>query len=210
MILLVIATLPFVYLALIWGDLPQQIPSHFGLDGTPDDWSDKSSLPYLIAGMGYGVYLLMLLIPFFDPKKKIEQMGEKYYSLRVIMALLMSSVSLYMIYSGVTKSADTKLLFALIAVFYALLGNYFQTLKPNYFIGIKTPWALENEDNWRKTHRLAGKMWVVSGILLVLLAFLLQDSKTLGTIFLSVTMVIAIVPYAYSYFIFWKTSRINE
>lgn len=210
MILLIIVTLPFVYLYSIWNVLPQQIPTHFGLDGTPNDWSDKSSLPYLIGGMGYGIYLLMLLIPYFDPKKKIEQMGEKYFSLRMIMTLLMSSISIFIIYSSVNKSADSKLLFALIAAFYTLIGNYFQTLKPNYFIGIKTPWALENEDNWRKTHRLAGKMWVVSGLLIILLAFVMQDTKTLGTIFFSVTMVIAIVPYVYSYFLYWKMARNKE
>lgn len=206
-VLLIIATVPFVYLAMIWAELPQQLPTHFGLDGTPNDWTAKSSFPYLIACMGYGTYLLMLLIPYFDPKNKIEQMGDKYYSFRFILALLMSAMSFYILFTSLESKMNPNLLFGLIAAFYVLLGNYFQTLKPNYFIGIKTPWALENEDNWRKTHRLAGKMWLAGGLLIVLLTFIIKDAKVMGTIFLAVTLIISLVPFGYSYLEFRKCQR---
>ena len=62
----------------------------------------------------------------------------------------------------------TFLIFPLIGLLFAFLGNYFKTIKPNYFIGIRTPWTLENEEVWKKTHLIGGKLWFVGGLLMAL------------------------------------------
>jgi uncharacterized membrane protein len=51
--------------------------------------------------------------------------------------------------------------------FFAVLGNYMHSIKPNYFVGFRTPWTLESEDNWRKTHQLVSKVWVPGGLLII-------------------------------------------
>ena len=146
----------------------------------------------------------MLLIPRFDPKKKIEQMGEKYFSLRLVMTLFMTVISVYILYSGNGNKIDVRILIALIGGFDAVFGNYLQTVKPNYFIGIRTPWALENEQTWKKTHRLAGRMWMMAGIVIVLLSFIIQSNYALGILFAIITATIVVVPIIYSYTEFKK------
>lgn len=72
------------------------------------------------------------------------------------------------------------------------------SIKPNYFAGLRTPWTLEDPDNWRATHRLAGKMWFAGGLVLAVLVLLLPLKAGLIA-FMSVMFVIIIIPIIYSY-----------
>lgn len=201
----ILILLPFVYLLTIWKTLPELVPTHFDLLGNPNGWSDKNGLILLIGGMGIGTYILMLLIPKFDPKKKIEQMGDKYYSLRLLLTIFMSLLSIYILYTGNGSKINPNLLIALIGALYAILGNYFQTLKPNYFIGIRTPWTLENEQIWKKTHRLAGRLWIAGGLLTIIISFLINSNLVLVIFFGIITTIIVLVPIVFSYTEFQKT-----
>jgi len=203
-ILWILMLLPFVYLSTMWTELPVRIPTHFDLGGNPNGWSDKNGLIYLLASLGIGTYLVMLLIPRFDPRKKIQQMGEKYYSLRVLMTIFMTLISVYILYSGNGNKINPNLLIGLIGAFYAVFGNYLQTVKPNYFIGFRTPWTLENEQTWKRTHRLAGRMWMLGGLFIVITSFTLNNNIALGIIFVTITLIIVIVPVIYSYMEFKK------
>ncbi len=209
LILWILIVIPFIYLIMVWKNLPAQVPTHFDLAGNPNDWSDKTSLPYMIGAMGIGSYLLMLFIPYFDPKKKIEQMGEKYYSLRLIMTIFMSAISFYLLYVSNKGEINPNLLIALIGAFYVVLGNYLQSVKPNYFIGIRTPWTLENEETWKKVHRLGGKLWLVGGLITIFIAFIAKNNSLLAITFGTVTAIISIVPILYSYIEFRKIHK-NE
>ena len=210
LILWILIVIPFIYLAMVWNNLPDQVPTHFDLAGNPNNWSEKTSLPYIIGAMGIGSYLLMLFIPYFDPKKKIAQMGEKYYSLRLLITIFMSVISFYLLYVSNKGEINPNLLIALIGTFYVVLGNYLQTVKPNYFIGIRTPWTLENEETWRKTHRLGGKLWLVGGLITIFIAFVTKNNTLLAITFGTVTAIISLVPIIYSYLEFRKIHKNDE
>jgi len=203
-ILWIFILIPFVYLLAIWNELPGIIPTHFDLTGNPNGWSDKNSLIILLCSLGIGTYLLMLFIPKFDPKKKIEQMGEKYYSLRLIMTIFMSAISVYILYTGNGEKFNPTWFIALIGAFDTVFGNYLQSVKPNYFIGIRTPWTLENEQTWRNTHRLAGRMWMTGGLFILILSLTLTNKVTLGISFAIITFILVVVPIIYSYAQFKK------
>lgn len=203
-ILWVLILIPFVYLSTIWKDLPKVIPTHFDLSGNPNGWSDKNSLITLIGSLGIGTYLLMLLIPTFDPKKKIQQMGEKYFAIRLLMTFFMSAISGYILYSGNGNKINPGVLIALIGAFDAVFGNYLQTVKPNYFIGIRTPWTLENEQTWRNTHRLAGRMWMAGGLIIMVMSLAMNNNVALGVLFAAITVIIVLVPIIYSFTQFKK------
>ena len=209
LILWVLIIIPFIYLATVWKNLPEQVPTHFDLAGNPNDWSSKSSLPYMIGGLQIGSYLLMLIIPYFDPKNKLAQMGEKYYSIRLLMTAFMAAISFYLLYVSNKGMINPNILIGLIGGFYVILGNYLQSVKPNYFIGIRTPWTLENEETWRKTHRLGGKLWLIGGLITILVAFVTKNNTLLAITFGIVTAVISIVPIIFSYVEFRKIHK-NE
>ena len=199
---LAVSLLPFVYLAYIWPSLPQSVPMHWNASGEIDRWGDKSEtlmIPLLMTGL---VYVLFLILPKIDPKGKLESMGNKLNSFRMILTCFMSVLSLYILYSIKTLNADPKMLFPLLGLLFAFLGNYMKTMKPNYFIGFRTPWTLENEEVWKKTHKMGGMLWFIGGLLMTF-TFLLEGKTQLYT-FMAIIVVITIIPVVYSYLEFQK------
>ena len=85
----------------------------------------------------------------------------------------------------------------------AVLGNYMKTVKPNYFIGIRTPWTLENAEIWNKTHRLGGILWFAGGLLIAVAALLLDVTALLPAFFTAIGIMVG-VPLVYSYVLFRK------
>lgn len=201
----VLIVLPYIYLATIWGKLPERVPTHFDIQGNPNDWSSRTSLLFIPAALGIFMYILLLIIPHIDPKKKIQEMGEKYFSFRFILTSFFSLFSIYLLYTTCAGNLkNPNLLFALIGVLLSILGNYFQTVRPNYFIGIRTPWTLESENVWKKTHRFGGKLWMAGGVLIAILAFFNIHNLPFFIIFFSVVILLSIIPIVYSYILFKK------
>ena len=102
---------------------------------------------------------------------------------------------------GVAFSVDLLMPLMLGAMF-ILIGNYMPKCKQNYSVGIKVPWALNSEENWNKTHRFAGKLWVGGGILMLLLSFLGSFA-----LFMAITLLMAFAPMVYSYLYFRKHEK---
>ena len=207
--LLTIILLPVLYVGFIYNGLPETIPTHFGLDGKPDDYSKKSAL-LLIVGLftaiTVGTYYLLKYLPRIDPKKTANYAPEIFTKLAVVMAVFLSAINLVIIYASANGSINiSKLLLPLVGLFFACLGNLMHSIKPNYFAGIRTPWTLESEDTWRATHQLAGKLWVVGGIAVTILTLVLPPAA--ATIVFIVTLVsLGIIPVIYSYRYFKKNN----
>lgn len=194
-----IALIPLVYLWIMWEQLPERVPVHFNLQGEANGWASKPWLVGITLFTTVGINLIMLLIPAIDPKKRIEGMGDKYVNLRLILVLFMSALSLFIVHSAASENGlNHNIMLVLIGTLFAALGNYFQAVKPNYFIGIRTPWTLESENVWRKTHRVGGRLWLIGGILMALLP-LISDNALRETIFLSIVAVIVVIPVLYSF-----------
>lgn len=196
--------LPLAYLAYVWNSLPETIPTHFNAAGEPDGWGSKNTLIYVSAFLGLGIYLLMSVIPVIDPKKKLGQMGKKYYAIKFIMVAFMSLLACFITYSAKAGGFGANMIYLLIGLLIAVLGNYFPSIKHNYFIGIRTPWTLENEVVWKKTHRLGGKLWVAGGILISILALLFDNMESYLIVFMVIVGVISLIPLVYSYLEFKK------
>ena len=62
----------------------------------------------------------------------------------------------------------------------------------NYFCGIKTPWALADEENWRRTHRFAGPMWFWGGLAVALCGIVLRGRMLAGAMAALLTACVAV------------------
>jgi uncharacterized membrane protein len=200
--LLLIVALPVIYLGYIYPSLAETVPLHWNAQGEIDDWGPKSTLWLIPFILPFLMYILMSVIPVIDPKGKIKQMGTKFYQLKFILIVCMSALALYIIYAAQTQTIGSlKGIFLLIGALIAALGNYMPSLKPNYFMGIRTPWTLESEVVWKKTHRLTGKIWLVGGLVIMVLALLVAQEHLLAVL-LIITAIITIIPLIYSYVLF--------
>lgn len=208
--LLAVVLLPFIYISLIWHTLPESVPIHWNIHGAPDGYGSKMTLLVLSGLLPVFTYVIFSILPVIDPKRQINSMGSKYYALKFIVTLLMSALAILIIYmSGNKNTGEQSLIFLLLGVFYTVLGNYFKTIKPNYFIGIRTPWTLENENVWKKTHVLAGKWWFAGG-LVVIISTLVLNEQMISIAFIAITVIIAVVPAVYSYILYRRENKVID
>ena len=194
-----IVLIPFIYLATVWNSLPEIIPIHWNSKGEIDGWGNKFTLIVMLFMLPVLTYVIMSTITKIDPKKRMSLMGGKLYQLKFVLVLFMSILALFIVYC--TKSQSTSspsFVFALVGALFVVLGNYFKVIQPNYFIGIRTPWTLQHEGVWKKTHAFAGKLWFVGG-LIIILGSLIFDSGSFSKVFLTIVFTIAIVPLIYSF-----------
>ncbi len=203
---------PLVYLAFAWPGLPDSVAVHFNIDGTPDRFGSKTELltaVLLLSGVNLVTYLLVSNVYRIDPKKYAVENKTRLARISFVIAVFISGIVALIIYgsaSGRMKFSPT-FVFAAVGVLFAFIGNYMHTIKPNYFAGIRLPWTLENEENWRKTHQLAGKLWFGGGLAIAALC-VLTPTKVSMVIFFTITILITVIPAIYSYRLY-KQKNIN-
>ncbi len=194
-----IMAIPFIYLATVWKDLPETIAIHFNASGEADGFGSKNTLIYTLLLLILGVFLLFKVIPIIDPKKRIQQMGDSYQKVQFFVLALMSAISTFLIYTAASGgNSNNSILFAMMGFFFIALGNYMPTFKPNYFVGIRTPWTLESETNWRKTHRLGGKIFMIAGVIITLFSLLLDNEQAFIAM-MTVIMLMVVILFGFSY-----------
>ena len=191
--------LPILAGVLLWNQLPDQMPSHWNAAGEIDGWCSK---PFGV----FGFPLLLLAFQWVciiatnaDPKKNhhSEKVLQLVFWLIPIISVVMHAVVYAM---SLGKEVDVNVIVpALVGLILAIVGNYLPKCRQNYTIGIKIPWTLNSEENWNNTHRFAGRIWVVCGLIIMLSAFF-------GGfwIFLPVTFLMVIAPVVYSYLFYRK------
>ena len=178
----VVLSIPWIYLALIWSDLPARIPTHFGISGEPDKYGDKSSIliaPIVITVIGIGMYFIMRNIHKIDPKRKYSATtGAVLSKIAVVTVLFLCGASLMIFYWTLKGRVEgLQMLFCAMGLFFAYIGNLLHSIKPNYFAGFRLPWTLESESNWRKTHHLGGKLWFVGGLVIAIVSLFVSEKK---------------------------------
>ena len=194
--------IPFVILAVVWTQLPESVPIHWDAAGKADGYGAKSSLLWL-AALPLFIVAVFFFIKKVDPKQKLQQMGKKIDALELILTGLMLAIAVFGIYSSVKQESSMPSLAIIFGVFFVLLGNYAQTIQPNYFLGVRTPWTLENDDVWKETHRFAGRLWMLGGGLLVIFSLVNLEWAT-SQFFLPLALILALAPVFYSYWVYRK------
>lgn len=194
---------PAIYLAIIWNRLPDTVAMHYDLQGNPDRFGSKKELIGLTAiliGVNILVYFLLTNIYRIDPKKYAADNKDRLRRIAFAVVIFMSALLSLIIYSSTQGNIklDAGIIFSGTGLLFAVIGNYLPNLKPNYFAGLRLPWTLENADNWRKTHALAGKLWFAGGLFLAAICLFLPTVIAIITFFVVMT-VITIIPCVYSY-----------
>lgn len=195
----IICLLPLILSFVLYDKLPAEIAVHFDSAGEAN-----SFLPKVYAA--FGIPIALAIINIFshfainhDPKKaNVSKMlvGLSKWALPVL-TVIMVPVTLFMA-MGV-KIPIQIIVPALVGIFFIILGNYLPKTKQSYTVGIKIPWTLNNEENWKKTHHLAGYLWILGGILMIVGACAGVNGMLVTLI---VTLVLAGIPFLYSYYLY--------
>ena len=196
-----ICLLPILAGLALYSRLPEQVPTHFDFNGNPDGWSSRAFAVFGIPGLMAAINLFLHICLEKDPKRANMRAALKHISLWVIPVLSVLT-------SGLTLGAAMgwpvhveSAIPVLVGGLFLLVGNYLPKTKQSYTMGIRLPWTLDSEENWNRTHRLSGFLWVAAGAAFILLSLLrLWNIWLLGALLLALIF----VPIGYSYFLHKK------
>lgn len=205
-IILAIILTPAVYLAFVWNVLPEEVPMHFNAKGEVDRYGSKDELIGLLFMVNLPLYFIMRFAPQIDPKKKINE--KQLFGLRLVLHIFISLLALFIIYSTQKGAlANPFGIVSLVGLLFAAVGFFFTSIKPNYFIGIRTPWTLENETVWTKTHKVSGPVWIAGGVFMAISPLFAKEASIY--IILGVTFGLAIFSVVYSYQVYKELPKEN-
>lgn len=198
----VIILLPIIAGLILWEKFPEEVPIHFNAQGVADGWSGKGTAVFVMPTFMLAIHWICAFVTSLDPKSK--NITEKNMNLVLWITPVLSVFVSGLIYSSALGyELNISIIMPLFfGMFFIVIGNYMPKCKQNYTIGIKIPWALDSEENWNYTHRLAGKTWVIGGLLIIALSFL----KTVW-IFMAITIIMVIIPVIGSYLFHKKENR---
>lgn len=202
--ILILIALGFILGAYFYPSLPNRVPIHWNLKGEANGYGSRFYGAFGLPLTNLGIYLLFIILPHIDPKRKnyeIFKSTYQYLKYLLIIFLLGMQVTSYLIATGGAINRPVYIQ-VLVSLLFILIGNVMGRFKHNYFVGIKTPWTLANEEVWRKTHRMAAPLWVLGGIINIVIAFIAINFKEIAFIIVMVVMVI--VPIVYSYIIYQR------
>jgi uncharacterized membrane protein len=186
--------------------LPERVVTHWGVSGEPDGWSSKRMLLVFMPLIGVGMALLMAVLPKIDPRRASwAQHGSTYWTLVNMVVAFFGLMHFLMVGYNIGWPIDiTTVVVSAVGVLFAAIGNLMTRMRPNWFMGIRTPWTLSDDTVWRKTHRVGGYLFTAAGVIMVLAALL----KLPGLVFIviGVAGVSALVPIGYSYLL-WRQAQ---
>ncbi|SDW56946.1 SdpI family protein [Streptococcus equinus] len=163
--------LPALIGAFFWKALPEQVPTHFGIDGQADGYSSKL-FTLLVFPILFVLFQIIALASLEKESVKVTVPAKmrKLYAWIIPALSFIVQGSIYANALGWVKSSPT-LVTAFLGIIFIVLGNYLPKTHRNHTIGIRIPWTLSDDKNWHKTHRMAGKLWVLGGLLILLESF---------------------------------------
>ena len=163
----------FIAAALAWSHVPERIPTHWNIRGEVDGYGGRFVGLLLLPLMALGVYLLLRFLPRLDPGyRNYESFAGAYNVIRICILLVLATVFCVTLLAALGYRVDMNAVMATaIGLMFIVLGNVMSKIRPNWFVGVRTPWTLSSKASWNKTHRLAGWLFIVMGVSVIALGF---------------------------------------
>lgn len=195
--------LPMVIGAIFWNQLPEKIPTHFGIDGQADGYSSKLFTLFAFPAL-FLLFQIICLASFEKESVKVNIPAKmrRFYTWLIPVLSLIIQGSIYANALGFIKSGPT-LVTTFLAIVFIVIGNYLPKIQRNVTVGIRIPWTLSDDKNWYKTHRMAGKLWVIGGLIILLESFI---QVALPYVMGVVIAIMIVVPIVYSFILSRKNS----
>ena len=196
----VLIVLMIAFAAAVYGRLPEQVPTHFGLSGEPDGWTPRFPGAFLMPLLAVGVYLLLIVLRRIDPRgANYRRFEETWWVFLNGMALLMTALHVLSLGFAIGwPIAMDRAVTVTLGLLFVGLGNYMPRLRSNWWMGIRSPWTLESEEVWRETHRVGGWAFVAAGLVVVVAGLLLEPAPPAWATGIALGIAV-LVPLVYSY-----------
>ena len=198
--------IPMIVGLLLWEKLPETMATHFDTNGEANGWSSKPFAVFGIPLLLIALQWIGLLATSADPKRR--NIHPKVLTLMLYTVPAVALVTLGLIYATAlgTQINTTQFLYPFLSLVFILVGNYLPKCRQSYTMGIKLPWTLANEENWNKTHRMAGPLWMLCGLATLPCFFLPREFAI--TLLFAALFTAVLVPTIYSFLLAKKKGQI--
>ncbi len=196
-------------------DATTQIPVHWGIDGQPDRYGGRLEAFFLLPAIMAGLSVLFAILPSIDPRgRNLERSRIVLQTVWMGVLALLLLVQTILVGLGLSwiEPADETLVPTLIltavGALYVLLGNVLGKARPNWFVGIRTPWTLSSDLSWDKTHRLTGRLMVASGLVMMAGVWFLSAERQIGLV-IATALIPAATGMVVSYLV-WRSDPARQ
>ena len=190
-----------------WLQLPAdaQVPIHWGIDGQPNAYAGKTFGLFLVPLVTAVAAAVFWAIPVIEPRRaNIEKSGKAYRVIWIGTVVLLAVVDLAVVGAALGGTFNVFLaVFVGMGVFFIVIGNYLPKVRPNYLVGIRTPWTLTSDLAWDLTHRVGGRLFVVEGVAFILIGLVQPQRSVLVSVLIGGIVLTLVILFAYSYRV-WK------
>lgn len=184
--------------AAVYERLPELVPTHFDLAGTPNGWMSRATAASFAPVLALALWALLRFLPRILPATERKRLGDGSASLMAALTVVfVIATHLLILYRAVVPGASiARVIWVVLGAFYVAMGLVLPRIKRNAFMGIRTPWTLTSDENWARTQRVGGYAMVAAGVLAALFGVL--GGTTGGVVALVILLLGAFVPAAYS------------
>lgn len=199
----IINLLPMIVGLILWNRLPETMATHWGANNEANGWSSREFVVFGMPVILMALHLLAVGATMVDPKKR--NIGNRMFGILLWIVPVISWFTMMTIYLSALGSKINIGLVAniLVGAVFIIVGNYLPKNKQNYSVGIKLPWTLDDEENWNKTNRLSGYLFIICGFVFIVNAFFLSVLPIV------VTVLAVIIPAVYSYSLY-RQKRLDK
>lgn len=188
-----------IFNILFYDKMPAELPTHWNFQGQADDYSSKFHAMVVIQGFLVLMNAFLCFMLDSDPKNN-KQCNLVMTISKLSMPAIMLLIYIITVMAGFGREVKVSTILPIfIGLLFIAIGNYFPKIKRNYTMGIKLPWTLNSDENWRRTHRLGGICFIIIGLSLILSVFLKSE-----IVFLVPLILGGIIPAIYSYYLYTK------
>ena len=161
----ILTLLPMVAGVIFWEQLPQQVAIHFNAAGEPDGWASKTMAVLGLPVFLTAIHLLCLFITAHDPKKQNISGVMKTLTLWICPFISWLGMAMTIGFALEAVGNITPIVCVVLGILFMVIGNFLPKCLPSYTVGIKLPWTLADEGNWRYTHRIGGFCFMAAGFI---------------------------------------------
>lgn len=197
-VMLLICLIPMIVGIILYPQIPDKIVTHWNFNGEPNGWSSKLVGVIIMPLVLTVLTLFMPKLLAMDPTNKDMDYKLKNCTIWIIPIITFVCSSLTLL-SALGKQVKIEVIIPMIAgLMIAIMGNYMPKAKQSYTVGIKLPWTLNDEENWNKTHRLGGFVFVLGGLAIAISSLF----ECRGVIMMASLLSMIFIPIIYSYMLY--------
>jgi immunity protein, SdpI family len=203
---LLIVVAAFIASAVVYPRLPARIPTHWDLSGQPNEWSNRIWGAWVLPVFLLGMWALVQILPRIDPRgSNYAKFGGAFEAIIISVMLFMLALHIVGLRASLGYPVQMQRIMPIgIGILLVVIGNLLPRARPNWFVGIRTPWTLSSDRVWEKTHRFGGRVFVAGGILLTIAGFLWAEWAHVVLVTVVALCTIAVLVYSY---LEWKREQ---